>query len=62
MLVEGRPKMAPATTEPEAGSGGLHAASRSDLGEKQPFKQDACLPAKRGEPVPALALNIVSLI
>lgn len=46
--VQGWPKMAPLTTGLEAGSGTTHTASHSDLGEKQPFKQVACLSA-RGE-------------
>lgn len=57
MLVEGRTKMAPATTGPEAGnSSSLHVALRSDLGEKQPFKQEACLSAERGVPATTFAL------
>lgn len=45
ILEQGRPKMAPTTTGPEAGSSSTHTASHSDLGEKQPFKQVACLSA-----------------
>lgn len=45
ILEQRRPEMAPTTTGLEAGSSSTHTVSHSDLGEKQAFKQVACLSA-----------------